>query len=127
MEIKFKLLSLNVYGEGYHYVDDNLTFIPENIAKTLEEFLDTNIQNLIKIGNFSMNDVDSYSYGGVGCGDNYRVSYMNLNNCKFAITFHYDGSSVDIEIEFNKNFNSEIAFIDIINNIKSMQLLWEIN
>ena len=70
MEIKFKLLSLNVYGEGYHYVDDNLTFIPENIAKTLEEFLDTNIQNLIKIGNFSMNDVDSYYYGGVGCGDN---------------------------------------------------------
>lgn len=50
---------------------------------------------------------------------------MNLNNCKFAITYHYDGSSLNVEIEFNKNFNDEIEFIDLINNMKSTQLLWE--
>ena len=68
---------------------------------------------------------DSYSYGGAGCGDNYRISYINFNNCKFAITFYYDSSILDIEIEFNKNFNNEIVFINVINNMKTIQLLWE--
>lgn len=54
MDIKFKLLSVNVYDEGHQYVDKKLTYIPENTVKTVEEFLDTNIQNLIKIGNFSI-------------------------------------------------------------------------
>ena len=52
---------------------------------------------------------------------------MEVSVVEITYRVSYDGSSVDIEIEFNKNFNSEIAFIDIINNIKSMQLLWEIN
>ena len=125
MNIQFKLLSINVYDDEHQYVDEKLTYIPENTKKIVEEFLDTNIQNLIKIGNFSMDCDDSYSYGGAGCGDNYRISYMNLDNCKFAITSYYDSSILDIEIEFNKNFNNEIAFIDVINNMKTIQLLWK--
>ena len=125
MDIQFKLLSVNVYGDEYQYVDDKLTYIPENTAKIVEEFLDTHIQNLIKIGKFSIDDNDSYSYGGVGCGDNYRISCMNINNCKFALTSYYDGSILDVEIEFNKKCNREILIIDLINNMKTIQLLWE--
>jgi len=117
MDIKFKLLCVN-------NDDDNLTYIPENIVNIVNEILDKDTEKLIKIGEFSMDDEDSYSYGGVGCGDNYRISYINLENSKFAISYHYDGSCLDIGIEFNKNFNDKVEFIDIINNMKQLQLLW---
>ena len=125
MNTQFKLLSVNVYNDNNTYKDDNLTYIPENIKITVEKFLDKDIQNLIKIGKFNTDDVDSYSYGGAGCGDNHRISYSNLEHCKFAITQYYDGSNLDVTIEFNENFNGEAVFIDIIDNMKSIQLLWE--
>ena len=125
MNIQFKLLKIEVFDDKNRYIDENLTYIPENIKIIVEKFLDKNIQNLIKIGKFNMDDVDSYSYGGAGCGDNLRTSYVNLDNCKFATTYYYDGSILDITIEFNESFNNETAFIDIINGMKTIQQLWE--
>ena len=125
MDTKFKLLSVNVYDDKHRYIDKNLTYIPKNIKIVVEKFLDKNIQNLIKIGKFNMNDVDSYSYGGAGCGDNHRTSYVNSELCKFAITQYYDGSTLDVTLEFNESFNNKTSFIDIINDMKSIQLLWE--
>ena len=125
MDTQFKLLSVNVYDDKHRYIDKNLTYIPKNIKMVVEKFLDKNIQNLIKIGKFNIDDVDSYSYGGAGCGDNLRTSYVNSELCKFAITQYYDGSNLDVTIEFNENFNGEAVFIDIINDMKPIQQLWE--
>lgn len=125
MDTQFKLLSVNVYDNKNRYVDENLTYIPENIKIIVKKFLDKDIQNLIKIGKFNMDDSDSYSYGGAGCGDNLRTSYVNSNNCKFALTYYYDTSILDVTIGFNENFNNEAAFIDIVDNMKSIQTLWE--
>ena len=125
MNTQFNLLRIDICDKSDMYIDEKLTYIPENIKIIVEKFLDKDIQNLIKIGKFNMDDADSYSYGGAGCGDNHRISYVNLNNCKFAITQYYDESILDITIEFNKSFNNEAAFIDIINHMKSIQLLWE--
>lgn len=125
MDTQINLLRIDVLDQSHGYIDDNLTYIPENIKITLEKFLDKHIQNLIKIGEFNMDDIDSYSYGGAGCGDNYRISYVNLNDCKFAITQYYDRSILDVTVEFNENFKNETAFIYIVDSMKSIQLLWE--
>ena len=125
MDTQIKLLSINLYDNNNTYKDNNLTYIPENIKIIVEKFLDKDIQNLIKIGNFRLDDEDSYSYERAGCCFNYRKSYTNADGCKFAITYYYDGSILDVTIEFNENFNNETAFIDIINGMKTIQQLWE--
>lgn len=125
MDTQINLLKIAVCDKSDMYFDEKLTYIPENIKKIVEKFLDKHIQNLIKIGKFNMDDDDSYSYGGAGCGDNHRTSYVNSELCKFAITQYYDESILDITIELNKSFNNEAAFIDIINDMKTIQQLWE--
>lgn len=110
MDTQINLLSVNLY-------DNNLTYISENIKIIVEKFLDKDIQNLIKIGNFRLDDEDSYSYERAGCCFNYRKSYSNTDGCKFAITYYYTGTLLEIRIKFNKNFNNEAAFIDVINNM----------
>lgn len=122
---QLNMLRIEVCDKSDMYIDEKLTYIPENIKIIVEKFLDKNIQNLIKIGKFNIDNVDSYSYGGAGCGDNYRISYVNSELCKFAITQYYDGSTLNVSVEFNENFNNGAAFIKIINDIKSIQQLWE--
>ena len=125
MDIKFNIIRVNVYDDNNKYIDNDLTHIPKYIEKSIGEIADKEIKKLIELGKFTIDGIDSYSYGGVGCGDNYRASYINSNGCCFAINYHYDGSSLNMNIELNQKFNDEISFVNPINNLKELQMLWD--
>ncbi len=69
-----------------------------------------------------MNDDDSYL---AGFGNNYRLSYVNSNCCNFVIVYYYDSSNYDINVYVNQQFNKNTLFMDVINDMKSIKMLWK--
>jgi len=135
MDIRINLICIGIYDEKYKYIDNMLTSIPEKIVNIINKILDKNIKKLIKIGswrlsvffekkigNFDMNDDDSYL---AGFGNNYRLSYVNSNCCNFVIVYYYDSSNYDINVYVNQQFNKNTLFMDVINDMKSIKMLWK--
>lgn len=51
--------------------------------------------------------------------------YENLDDCQFEIVYHYSNSNFDIHININENFKNNLEFMNIINNIKKINMLDE--
>ena len=120
--MEIKIIQINVYDNNNKYKDKQITHIPKNTVDIFNKKIDDNVNKLIEIGNFDTNYTDSYSYGGVGCGDNYCTVYENDKDCKFEIVYHYDGSSYDITININNNFEKNLEYMDIINDTKKINI-----
>lgn len=118
----YKLISVATYDNNTMY-NIKLNYIPKILVEIIDENIYRNLNVLIEIGNFILDESESYSYGGVGCGDNSLMFYKNSDNCEFKILNHYDGSSYVVEISVNLNFENNNKFMCIINDIKNMDIL----
>ncbi len=123
--IKINLINIAVYDDNYKYIDEQLHDIPLNTVTNLKEIINIHVKNLIAFGKFNENETESYCYGGVGCGDNSCMVYENSSDCQFEIVYYYDGSNYDIHININENFKNNSEFMNVINNIKKINMLDE--
>lgn len=121
---KIKIVEIKVYNEKHKIREEGIRFIPPNVADSLFHLIDKEVNRLVCIGIFTC--VENDCWGNAEYGDNLIMTFENQEQCVFCMKYHYDGSILDVTVEYNEQFKRHLQDVAMLENTQLMcNMMWK--
>ena len=116
---RINLININIDEEEYKNNSEIINTF--NIVEKINEIMHEYIEELVNIGNFELNERESFNYALLGGGERYKL-YKNSDESEFSYNIYYSFLNYELTIIINQKFKNNKEYMNIIKKIKKCKI-----